>query len=462
MEILIGAICAILIAVFIVQIGKARELASVVRNDPNEEYEVNNVQAGLGMVFMVVFLLACVASFIYYIPYMLGWGPNIAASEHGPEVDYMFNLTLFFTSIVFFITHILLYYFGWKYRGRKNARALYWAHNEKLEMVWMLVPAVVMTFLVVGGLQAWNNIMIDKDDHEIEIEATGMQFAWLLRYPGRDGKLGTKHFTKIDPVNDLGQDWTDEKNIDDFKPSDIVLPLNKKVRVRITSRDVLHNFYLPQFRVKMDAVPGMPTYFIFKPVVTTDSMRTRLSQRPEWQVPDKNNDKKQRWETFDYELACAELCGRSHFSMRRLVKIVTEEQYIAWLDEQEDLSFYIKNVRGKDTDPFKNQSKLAFETLLEQKAAFKAEREILEKALSTAPATEKAKVQKALDELKPLYATVVTTNDINASKQALVQAQTIVKALGLGAEKAAEPSTEETGEAVTDAPTQQDPDKPNT
>ena len=433
MEILIGALCAVLLFVFIMQIGKARELASIVRNEPEEEeYEINKTQAGLGMLFMIAFSAVCVGSFIYYTPYMLGWGPNTAASEHGPSVDYMFNLTLFFTSIVFFITQALLFYFAWKYRGRKNHRAIYWAHNEKLEMVWMMIPAVVMTFLVVGGLQAWNTIM-DDSGHEIEIEATGYQFAWDLRYPGRDGKLGERHFTKIDervqladtlgqplvdakgePVtarmaNSLGMIWSDERNIDDFMPDRIVLPVGKKVRVRIISRDVLHNFYLPQFRVKMDAVPGMPTYFQFKPVVTTDSMRRRLSQYPEWQVPDKNDPKKQRWETFDYELACAELCGKSHYSMRRLVKIVTEEEYLAWLDEQEANSVYLNNVRKeakfKHLDPFKSETTLLFEKLLASKEVVKAQKAKVEEALTAAKgdAAKTANIQAVLAQVNEAY-----------------------------------------------------------
>lgn len=344
----IGALCVILLAVFIVQIGKARELASIVRNDPAEQDEINKFHAGLGMIFMVTFLAACVISFIYYIPTTLGWGPNIAASAHGPEVDYLFNLTLFFTFIVFVLTHIALFWFTWKYKGKQGKIGLYWAHNETLEMVWMIIPSVVMTFLVVGGLQAWNNIMLDlpedsvsvilpeEDGQYLEIEATGSQFLWFLRYPGRDGKIGTKYFTQIKKgVNPLGQTWTDEKNMDDFMTTEIVLPVGKPVRVRITARDVLHNFYIRDMRVKVDAVPGMPTYFNFTPTVTTDSMRRRLSQEPEWQVPSKNDDTKERWEVFNYELACAELCGNGHYSMRNLVKIVTEEEYLAWLDQQE-------------------------------------------------------------------------------------------------------------------------------
>lgn len=411
MGFLVGALCIILFAVFIVQIGKARELASTVYNDKSEEYAINTFQAGVGMVFMVVFLVACVISFIYYIPYVLGWGPNIAASEHGPEVDYLFNITLFFTGIVFFITHALLFYFAWKYRGKKGSKAIYWAHDEKLELVWMIIPAIVMTFLVVGGLQAWNNIMIDlpedhtsvvlptEDNEYIEIEATGTQFLWLLRYTGRDGKLGIRDFTKIDGgTNPLGQVWSDPNNLDDFHPDKIVLPVGKKVRVRITARDVLHNFYVKDFRVKMDAVPGMPTYFIFTPTVTTDSMRQRLSERPEWQVADKNDDSKKRWETYDYELACAELCGRGHYSMKRIVKVVTEEQYLDWLDEQEGgkltedgklegiKSQYFANIHGAiDEDPMLGSQRIAdYQAMLKAKVIGQAKIKEVEIALETA------------------------------------------------------------------------------
>ena len=144
------------------------------------------------------------------------------------------------------------------------------------------------------------------------------------------------------------------KNIDDFLPTEIVLPVNQKVRVRITAKDVLHNFYLPHFRVKMDAVPGLPTYFIFTPIKTTQEYREELRKYPEWQVPadPSEPDGPQRWETFEYELACAELCGKGHYSMRRLVKIVSQEEYEEWLSTQK--SYYLTNVRHTEADPYKN------------------------------------------------------------------------------------------------------------
>ena len=147
----------------------------------------------------------------------------------------------------------------------------------------------------------------------MEIEATGKQFAWDLRYPGPDGVLGAKNFRKISGTNPLGQDWEDIENLDDQHVSEIVLPVNKQVRVRITAQDVLHNFYLPHFRVKMDAVPGIPTYFVFTPTTTTEEYRERLGSLdkdgnplyPEWHEPydETEPDGPKRYEAFNYELA---------------------------------------------------------------------------------------------------------------------------------------------------------------
>lgn len=348
MTFLIGALSLVLLVVVVVQIGKVTELASTVRGEKTaEQNETNKWNAGLGLVFMVVFLGATIWSFNEYSHHFLGWGPNIPASEHGDSVDNLFKLTLFFTGVVFFVTQFLLFWYAWKYRGREGRKAVFWAHDERLEMVWMMIPAVVMTFLVVGGLQTWNEVMADvePDEDYIEVEATGMQFAWLLRHPGADGKLGETNFRMIDATNPLGQDWTDKRNHDDLHPGELVLPVGKKVRVRIASRDVIHNFYLPQFRVKMDAVPGIVGHFVFTPIETTADRRKRLSQHEEWQVPSKIDPEKQRWETFDYELACAELCGRGHYSMQKIVKVVTEEEYEQWLSEQS--AYYETQIKDK-------------------------------------------------------------------------------------------------------------------
>ncbi|MCO6484608.1 MAG: OmpA family protein [Saprospiraceae bacterium] len=350
-------ICLILITIVIVQIGKVTELASSIRGEEDAQMETNKWNGMLSVIFMVVFLGGCIWSSLYYKNWMLGFGPHQAASEHGGSIDFLFNITLFFTGIVFVITHIALFWFAWKYRGRRGRKADFIAHNDKLELVWTIIPAVVMALLVIGGLDAWNEIMADvgEDEEHIEIEATGVQFNWLLRYPGEDGRLGARNYKLITGLNPIGQDWTDVKNHDDFQPSELVLPVGKKVRVRIIARDVLHNFYLPHFRVKMDAVPGIPTYFVFTPTKTTEEYRKELSKYPEYQVPADPEDPEgpQKWEKFEYELACAELCGSGHFSMRRIVRIVSEEEYQEWLKQQS--SYYLGNIRNGDEDPLKGR-----------------------------------------------------------------------------------------------------------
>lgn len=189
----------------------------------------------------------------------------------------------------------------------------------------------------------------------MEIEVMGMQFNWLIRYPGEDNKLGARDFRLTTGVNPIGQLWTDPKNLDDLQPSEIVLPVGKKVRVRILAREVLHSFFLPHFRVKMDAVPGMPTYFVFTPSITTEEYRQQLREYPEYQVPADPSDPEgpQKWEVFEYELACAELCGSGHFSMRKVVRVVEQDEYDAWLASQ--TPYYLSSIRGKESDPFKDQ-----------------------------------------------------------------------------------------------------------
>jgi cytochrome c oxidase subunit II len=394
MTILLALLCIALLAIIVVQIGKVTELATKIRGEEEVQLSVNQRHGNYSMIFMVLFLLATVISAWYYKDTMLWYGPHQPASEHGSSLDSLFNITLFFTGIVFVITHILLFYFAWKYRGERNRKATFMPHDNKLEIVWTVIPAVVMTFLVISGLDAWNTVMadIDPDEDYIEIEATGYQFAWHIRYPGADGKLGARNYELISPTNPVGQDWTDAKNVDDLHPGEIVLPVGKKVRVRIIGRDVLHNFYLPHFRVKMDAVPGMPTYFVFTPKITTEEYRRQLGalgldgnpKHPEWHEPTDPNDPEspKKYEAFNYELACAELCGTGHYSMRRIVRIVPEAEYEAWLKEQQP--YYLSSIRNTANDPWTD---VLFDVEIEARTAEFNER--LEGALSAEAAAEK-------------------------------------------------------------------------
>lgn len=378
---LIIILSVILLAIVLVQIAKINEISEQLNGEEETMISASHTHSKWLIIFGIVLMGSFAWSSMYYANYMLGYGPHAAASEHGGKIDSMFNVTAFFTIIVFVICHIALFWFPYKYRYLPGRKALFFPHDNRLEMIWTAVPAFVMVFLVVKGLVAWNEIMSDISEGEdyMEIEATGWQFAWNLRYPGPDGKLGVKDFRLIKPgANELGQDWHDERNLDDFNADELVLPKGKKIRVRITARDVLHNFYLPHFRVKMDAVPGIPTYFIFTPSKTTEEYRQELRKYPEYNIPSDPSDPKSppKWQTFNYELACAELCGKGHYSMRRVVKIVSPEEFEKWNSSQK--SFYLSSVRNTDDDPFKGKN-----LALELKAKAKDLEAALNKALDT-------------------------------------------------------------------------------
>jgi cytochrome c oxidase subunit 2 len=400
---LIGFLIFALIVIILLQVGKISSISDRIRGEEESFYSKNNSTAFWLVMFMIAFLVVSAVSAYYYRNYMLGYGPWEASSAHGGSIDKLFNVTLIITGIVFVITQILTFWYAYKYRQRKGGKAMFFAHDSKLELIWTAVPAIVMAFLVANGLVVWNDVMTDlgPNDSYMEIEATGYQFAWDLRYGGSDGRVGKKDFRMIDlATNSLGLDFTDPRNHDDIflSSSDkIVLPVDTTIRVQITSKDVLHNFYLPHFRVKMDAVPGLPTYFIFKPTKTTAQMRSELKKYPEWNVPADPADPEgpKRYETFDYELACAELCGKGHYSMRRIVEIVDRDTYKKWVSEQP--SFYLSKIRGTDADPNKDKRLLPMEIKNREKELNKEIKDAVSMAKDTASKEE------AIVKLKNLY-----------------------------------------------------------
>ena len=341
---LIILLCVLLITIVLVQIGKVMELTGQIKGELEVLRDNSKWNGWLSLVFMVLFLGGVILSAWAYRNEMMGFGPHKGASLHGDSLDSLFDWTLFFTGIVFVITHIMLFWYAYKFRWKEGRKAAFISHDNRLEVIWTIVPAVVMTFLVIRGLDTWNTVMADvnPDEDYIEIEATGQQFNWMIRYPGPDGKLGTRNYKLTTANNPLGLDFNDPKSWDDMMPGqELYLPQGKKVRVRIIAKDVLHSFFLPHFRIKMDAVPGLPTYFVFTPVKTTAEYRSELRKYEEYNVPADPLDPTgpKRWEKFEYELACSELCGKGHYSMKRIFRVVSKEEFDAWYKTQE--SFYL-------------------------------------------------------------------------------------------------------------------------
>ncbi len=312
----------IFLAVFLIlgillMIFRISRLINVVKgSDEKRASTSNNVNAMLMIAFMVIgFGLAAWYSVTYFDLY----DPPVA-SEHGELTDKLFWRTMWVTLLVVVVTHVLMFVFAYKYRYKEGQKALFYPHNNKLEYIWTLVPAVVLTWLVISGWMAWEDIMAPADKDAEQIEVLGYQFAWSIRYGGMDNNVGDYDYRLIDDVagNPNGIDFTDKANFDDFLFQNLVIPKGKEILLKIRARDVLHSVFLPHFRVKMDAVPGMPTQFKFIVTKTTQEMRDELGDQE-----------------FNYELACTEICGESHFSMKKNVIVMELEDYYEWKAEQE-------------------------------------------------------------------------------------------------------------------------------
>ncbi|RYE37153.1 MAG: cytochrome c oxidase subunit II [Sphingobacteriaceae bacterium] len=254
-----------------------------------------------------------------------------AASLHGQKIDDMFNITLIITSIVLVGTQVMLFAFAYIYRGTQSRKAYFLPHNNTIEKLWTIVPAVVLTILVVFGSITWKNIQdvpAKEQKLALNVDVTAHQFAWEVRYPGRDGQLGLKNSKLVSSSNKVGVDFKDKNSMDDLTADEIVVPVNKPFRVNLIAQDVIHSFYLPWFRVQINAVPGLPTFFQFTPTITTDEMRDKL-----------NNP------TFEYKLYCNKICGGNHFNMQKVFRVVKQAEYQDWLSKQKP---YLNDQLKKD------------------------------------------------------------------------------------------------------------------
>ncbi|HEY0898551.1 MAG TPA: cytochrome c oxidase subunit II [Sphingobacteriaceae bacterium] len=308
----------LIVCVFLAMIGKILRVYELSREMQGKagQFNWNKIQ---GVMFAVALVLSLYATYWTYV----NWGSismNEAATLHGERIDSMMNITIIITTIVFVITHILLFGFSYKYKGTSERKAYFYPHNNALERIWTVIPAIVLTILVLLGFFTWRsitNVPEAEQKKAISLEVVGEQFKWNIRYAGDDNMLGLRNYKLTTPTNGLGIDFKDRKSWDDKLGSEIVLPVNRSVRVTVGSKDILHSFYIPDFRVQINAVPGMPTYFQFTPKYTTEEMRA------------KTNDPK-----FNYVLLCNKICGSGHYNMQSAVRVVSEEEYQKWLAEQ--------------------------------------------------------------------------------------------------------------------------------
>jgi cytochrome c oxidase subunit II len=352
------------------QVGVSKD-DSQVANDGD-----NNIQGYLMFGFLAFI-------YIFTIYGLIKWGPLVLhtpASKHGATVDNLMNITWVIIFFVQAVTQVLVHYFSFKYRGRKGQTALYLADNNKLEVIWSGIPAVVLAGLVLYGLYAWTNIMfVDENEDTIEIELYAQQFNWTARYSGDDNVLGKANVRLIEGVNTLGVDLSDPNAQDDIVVKELHIPIGKKVHFKIRSQDVLHSAFFPHFRAQMNCVPGMVTEFAFEPVYTSDEYRAlpfmvekvkkiNALREAKSKILVANGQTALDPYTFDFLLLCNKICGASHYNMQMKVIVDTPEDYKKWLSDKPTLVQEVKTANapkpvegeiGADTTKTKDTAAIA-------------------------------------------------------------------------------------------------------
>ncbi|MDT4967491.1 MAG: cytochrome c oxidase subunit [Acidobacteriota bacterium] len=233
-----------------------------------------------------------------------GWWFPTTITEHGPRIDQQFMITIVVVGIAFVAAQVGLGWMIWKYGAsaqKKEARALYTHGSNRLEVIWTVVTAVIFIGLAVMGQRVWAQLHFSSAPAgSFQVTVVAQQFAWNFQYPGADGKFGRTDpkLIREDEEKFIGLDEKDPSSKDDITSKTLVIPVNRPVELILRSKDVTHSFWVPQLRFKQDLVPGMEIHVHFTP--------TKVGQ---------------------FQLACAELCGMNHFSMKGTLLVLTEDQH---------------------------------------------------------------------------------------------------------------------------------------
>ena len=272
------------------------------------------------MAIVIVLVLIVYGSVLFHLLSPWWWTP--IASNWG-YIDTTLIVTFWITGFVFAAVVLFMAYCVFRFRHREGARAHYEPENRRLES-WLTVgTAIGVAAMLTPGLFVWN-AFVQVPGEATDVEVVAQQWSWAYRLPGEDGALGRSDARLIDIDNPLGVDPDDPAGGDDVivESSELHLPVGQPVKVLLRSIDVLHDFYVPEFRAKMDMVPGMITYFWFTPT-----------------------------ETGEFGVLCAELCGVGHAFMRGSVFVDTEVDYLAWLGEQATFASLAQPTRVGAAEP---------------------------------------------------------------------------------------------------------------
>jgi len=389
---LIVIVVLVLAVIAIAQLTRLYELSNALRGKREEDISLanNKMNAWLWVMFGIFFYGMFIWLVCAYGDKML----PVSASKHGVEVDDLLNFNFILITLIFFITHTVLFYFTFKYYGRQDRKALFYPHNNKLEFIWTIIPTCVLAVVIIYGLKTWNDITDDAPKDSIVIELYSRQFDWAARYAGEDNELGKASFNFLSNTNALGIiteasytqkvaeveaeiKATEEKiknevmsdvneeaaivhlrrlkaqllRIKSFKSekgdlnlglddkvvkAEFHIPVGKDIKFLMRSQDVIHSAFMPHFRAQMNTVPGMSTTFHFTPTITTDSMRTILGDPG-----------------FNYILLCNKICGAAHYNMQMTIVVDSEADYKKWLAGQKTFgeSFTVEAPKEEGATP---------------------------------------------------------------------------------------------------------------
>ena len=222
----------------------------------------------------------------------------------GHDVDFLFYVILLLTGVAFVGVFVAMILFLIKYRYRPGVPAIHTHGNNALEVIWTTIPAFIFLALAIYGNEQWSKMRQQTPPaNALPVAVVGEQFGWNVRYPGPDGKLAKMVAGKISKENPFGVDVADPAGLDDFTTyNELVFPVGRPVRLYLGSKDVIHAFYVPEFRLYQDMVPGRVYDFVWLKAEATGN----------------------------FQLACNQLCGQGHYKMFGKLSVVPEIDYEAW------------------------------------------------------------------------------------------------------------------------------------
>ena len=402
----------LVILLTLISIGKLLNISDLINQvRGRKSYDISESENNWNAILCLFMLVFGYAIYFYHHHVYVAGGMLLpeAASMHGKSIDKLQTVSFVIISIAYLLVQPVLWFFAFKYRYKEGKKAFHYAHNNRLEMAWTIIPAIVFCGFIFYGLKIWQDTLeTEIQGEKITVELYARQFDWHARYAGADRELGEANYSMISDQNALGlispetiraqndsitakrqrivnqlANFPLKKDVADLEQQlsrynhqlqlihsfklknetakyiksyddmiiapggEIHFPVGMPIELKMRSQDVIHSAYLPHFRVHMYCVPGMTTSFSFVPMITTSEMKVKL-----------NNP------AFDYLLYCNNICGAAHFNMQMKIVIDNEEDYAIWLKKQPTFAEALSGAKPAAATPADSTQKAASDSVI--------------------------------------------------------------------------------------------------